>query len=180
MKYKALIIDFDGTTIKNGQYERPTQRVIDAIKKAQEKVIVCAATGRPISTARWIFQDLQLKNPCIISAGTKIVNPVTEEVLWEVAMPQSTVEKVLSVAERYDFQTITESQLITFPPKKERISQEECAIYIVEIPKEKSQKIIEELKHVKDTAMHIVNGYSPEQIDIHITSTQGSKQLAMH
>lgn len=179
MKYKALIIDFDGTTIKNGQYERPTPSVIQAIQKAKQNLMVCGATGRPFSTAKWIFNDLQLTSPSIISAGTKIVDPKTGEILWQITMPKDIVAKIISTAEKYPFQIITESQLVTFPWKEDRVLQDESVIYIVEIPKEDSQAIIEDLQKIEGIVIHTVKGYEDGNIDIHITNKNGTKEHAI-
>ncbi|HSD98429.1 MAG TPA: HAD family hydrolase [Patescibacteria group bacterium] len=179
MKYKALLIDFDGTTIKNGQYARPTPRVINAIQKAKEKLLVCGATGRPMSTAKWIFDDLHLISPSIISAGTKIVNPTSGDILWQIMMKKDTVAAVLKVAEKYPFEIITESQLTTFPWQKKRLLQDESVIYIVEVPLENSKKIISELAQIPNTALHLVKGYGLNHLDIHMTDSNGTKEKAI-
>lgn len=179
MKYKALIFDFDGTAVKNAQFERPTPRVVEAVMKAKERVIVCGATGRPLSTARWIFDDLQLTAPCIISAGTKIVNPVTEEVLWQIPLSKEKVSQILDITKKYDFETVTDSQFATFPAQPWSGIQEECVIYLCEVPIQKSDQIISELKTVPDISLHFVKGYNEGTIYIHITHKNGSKEHAI-
>ena len=179
MTYKALIIDLDGTTIGNGQFTRPTKRVIDAVVRAKKKVTVCAATGRPLSTARWIFNDLHLTSPSIISSGTKIIDPVTEHIFWQVRMDTATVATVLHIAAQFPYKTYADSQLDTYPPKKTYSLQEESVIYIVEIPIAQSSNIIARLQQIPSLRVTRIRAYNQTHLDIHITSPDGTKGNAI-
>jgi len=55
MKYRALILDLDGTTIPNQINGLTRTPVVDAISKATKYVTVCVATGRPLFLLKKIF-----------------------------------------------------------------------------------------------------------------------------
>jgi hydroxymethylpyrimidine pyrophosphatase-like HAD family hydrolase len=49
MEIKAIIFDLDGTAIPNKKDGMPSKRLIETVAKAQKKVRVSVATGRPLS-----------------------------------------------------------------------------------------------------------------------------------
>ena len=56
MKFKAIIFDLDGTAIPNRNDGMPSERVINAVKKAQDIIKVSIATGRSVSHCRDILK----------------------------------------------------------------------------------------------------------------------------
>ena len=61
MKYKALFLDIDGTTVPVSLDAHPSARVIASVAKAQQVVHVCIATGRPLIYAKPVIRELQMK-----------------------------------------------------------------------------------------------------------------------
>jgi len=94
MKYKALICDFDGTLIPYGEFNYPSQTVIDALKHASELVYVGIATGRPLFKLKYILPDLPLTSPCIISGGAQIYDPKKDKILQEYPLDREDLEKL--------------------------------------------------------------------------------------
>ena len=103
MKLKAVVLDLDGTAIPNRKDGMPSKRVIDTIQKIKDKVYISAATGRGINGCREIIKSLGLTSPCIVNGGTRIVDPITEKVLWEKELDKSQVEKIMQVAKEYRY-----------------------------------------------------------------------------
>lgn len=77
MQYKAVIFDIDGTAVPNRSDGAPSARLVNAVAAAKHKIHLIAATGRPASLALPVIRKLQLIDPCVISGGTVIVDPVT-------------------------------------------------------------------------------------------------------
>src|SRR5437762_3153888 len=85
-KYKALMLDVDGTLIPNRQDGIPSERVIKAIEKAKDKIHIGIVTARPLFHMTNVFSHLQLSGPAILNAGTKIIDAASKKVLWEKPM----------------------------------------------------------------------------------------------
>jgi 5-amino-6-(5-phospho-D-ribitylamino)uracil phosphatase len=101
MKYKALILDVDGTTVANAHDARPTKRMIEAIKNAQEHLHVCFATGRPLYRVQDLIEELQLTSPCVLTGGTQIYDPVTKSFLLEQPLDPAVLSTVYPLFQTY-------------------------------------------------------------------------------
>ncbi|HEX7042730.1 MAG TPA: HAD family hydrolase [Patescibacteria group bacterium] len=178
MKYKAILFDIDGTSIKDGQYQRPTPKVIEAVREAKEKVHVSSATGRPFVTAKWIFDDLDLSDPVIISEGAKIVDPKSGNILWHKNIEATTVERLLKIMSNFPYKVTVESQYSTFPEQPFVKIQDESFLYVISIPIERQNEIIEKLEVVSEITVSKIKSYSPDFIDLHITKKDATKENA--
>ncbi len=180
MNYKAVIFDIDGTAVANEQFGKPSTLLIDTVRKAKEKAFISAATGRIYSTARWVIEPLGLTAPCIISSGAQIIDPTTANILWEKTIPQQVVAKILALTAEYPYQVVTASQVVTYPPQKERIVQDESIIYILEIPLKESVALATKLQKIFGIVMHRVIGYKKDHMTFHLTHTDATKSHAVH
>jgi hydroxymethylpyrimidine pyrophosphatase-like HAD family hydrolase len=95
--YKAVIFDIDGTAIPTSLDAIPSSQLIRAIKEAQRRVKVCAATGRSLPYVSKLLHTLSLKDPCILAGGTQIVDPRTEKTLWEKRLSEAQVKEVITL-----------------------------------------------------------------------------------
>ncbi len=94
MKYKALILDLDGTTIANYSPNPPTPRVTEAIKKAHKLIHISIATGRPLYEVKHLIDHLELSGPCILNNGSQIYDPVKKKIIHEVIFHKALVPKI--------------------------------------------------------------------------------------
>jgi HAD superfamily hydrolase (TIGR01484 family) len=78
--FKALFTDLDGTAIPSHPEALPSPKVIEAVEKAQQKIFVSVATGRPYSMCREILHKLKIQNPCIVEGGSQIRDPKTDQI----------------------------------------------------------------------------------------------------
>ena len=99
MKYKALVLDVDQTLTIRDDFVI-SDKVIETIQKAKEKIHVSIATSRNSNEVQPIFQQLQLIDPCITNGGSRIINPQTKEVLYERLLNQETIEKINETAHK--------------------------------------------------------------------------------
>ena len=100
MKNRAIIIDLDGTAVDSPQEKLPSQRLVDAIQKLQERYYICSATGRVWTFAKPVLQSLKLIDPCVISAGTQICDPVTGKILWQKTLSDECLDQALEVLKK--------------------------------------------------------------------------------
>jgi len=98
MKYRALMLDVDGTLIKYDYAASPTKRVITAVKKAQEKVTVCLVTGRSIQSARIIAKELGLtKGFAAVDSGAIVINLETNELIYEQLIEKEDLHEIIKI-----------------------------------------------------------------------------------
>lgn len=97
-KYKALIFDVDGTSVTHDFEALPSKRLVAAVARAQEKIFVGIATGRPYYRVRNVIEHLGLRGPCIVNNGGQVVDALTGKVLREQLMDDADVAAVFGVA----------------------------------------------------------------------------------
>lgn len=179
MKYKVVVFDLDGTAIPNRADGMPSEKVITSVNEAKNIVSICAATGRTISYARPVLQALKLSSPCIISGGTQIVNPQTEEVLWEKKIEIDAIKTVLSKFEDYPYKVSFSDEQDFYPVKEAKTNKSEHIIYVMDIPKEIGDEMLQLLEAVHSVKGHIVRAYNPNHVELHITHNLATKKHAI-
>ena len=103
MKYKALFLDVDGTTVAHGEGNLPTERVTRAIAMCRKNgVFVCLATSRPLSSVRRVIEHLDLAEYHVISSGAQIYDGTTKKIIVEKSIPKSCVMHIFDVAKKYN------------------------------------------------------------------------------
>jgi HAD superfamily hydrolase (TIGR01484 family) len=182
MKYKAIIFDLDGTAIPNVPNGLPSPELIEAAQQAQGSVKLCAATGRPITNAKSILSALNLKDPCVISAGTQIVNPLTDEILWEAAIEPVDVTRILEVCKPYHYEILVRNELMGeggAAADRDAIDDHVNVMYIMGCAEADAEAILEELEKIADITAAGVTSWTHEGVDIHITHKEATKEHAV-
>ena len=178
-KYEALIFDIDGVAILIRLDARPSNRVIDAVKKAQRVVKVSAATGRSMPYARRILSDLALTDPCIVSGGTQIIDPTTEETLWEKRLTQEQVQNVVDIFTTYPYEIGFSDELKGAPAKDKKVTGPERIIYVWALKRETAEDLQRKLNQIEGVAAHIAESWTKGCVDIHITNALATKKDAI-
>src|SRR5437773_7374443 len=88
-KYKALMLDLDGTTIPNRRDGMPSEKIVDAIEKAKKVIQVSIVTSRLFRDALPLIKILKLSSPCIVDGGALIFDPLSSKILWEQPMERA-------------------------------------------------------------------------------------------
>jgi len=101
MKYKAIFLDLDGTTIPNSMNGMPSQKVQKAIKKAQSHVHVCIATSRSLFKMWHVVNYLGITSPCIVNGSTQIYDPQKNTFIWERYLKKTQVREVQKIFNMY-------------------------------------------------------------------------------
>lgn len=100
MKYKALILDLDGTTVVNYSPDPPTKKVTEAIKKAHKLIHISIATGRPLHEVQHLIDHLELSGPCILNNGSQIYDPVRKKIIHEVVFHKELVPSIYAFCKK--------------------------------------------------------------------------------
>lgn len=182
MKYKAIIFDLDGTAIPNVPIGLPSQTLIEAVKQAQGSIKLCAAIGRPITNAKPILSALNLQDPCVISAGTQVVNPLTDEILWEAVIEPADVTKILEVCKPYHYEILVRNELMGeggSAATRNKIDGHVNVMYIMGCAEPDAQAILAELEKVENVTAAGVTSWTHEGVDIHVTHKEATKEHAV-
>jgi HAD superfamily hydrolase (TIGR01484 family) len=178
---KAIIFDLDGTAIPNAAGGMPSDRLIKAISSAKNNFTLCAATGRPLANAKAIIHALQLTDPCVISAGTQIIDPQTDEILWEANIESEDVQKILDICKPYHYEVLVKNELIGEGDKasKRIIDDHINVMYIMGAAPADAEKIMNDLEALPMVTAAGVTSWTHEGIDIHITHVGATKEHAI-
>ncbi len=195
-KFKALILDFDGTLVDANFYITP--EVKDAVSNLEKKgIIISLATGRPFKgIVKKICKDLNLLSPQIVSGGAEIIDPQFEKVLWYEHFPAGTAKKIINyfLEKIYDFSVESEGAVyiknaghkalgygpgINFKDLKELNYHKVAKLVLSEITKIDAPKILEKrlTKLYKD--LHFIRSGIGTATVLDITSQKATKHLAV-
>lgn len=178
--YKLLIFDLDGTAIPNRIDGMPSPKLIKAVQTLQNNNIkVCAATGRPRFNSKPITDKLNLVDPCVISGGTQIVDPISGKILWEKDMDKNQIADILRIAMPFDYKIYISDDPISKPAREHINREAERIVYIMTVNRNDTLYLMEKLKEVPDIIAHEVNSWTAEHYDIHITHKEATKKHAL-
>lgn len=182
MKYKLLVCDVDGTLIPNTQHGMPSEKVINAIKKANKKINVSIATARSHSQIMHIINPLQLSTPCIITGGAQIINPQTKEILLEKTILSSDIKEITKIGNslniRFTIADAAYEEEIIY--SKEYKPKRPLDMYSQPIEIKKAQEFIEKISHISTIEAHKALGWEEkEKVHIVLTNPEASKQYGV-
>lgn len=176
MKYKAIILDLDGTVVPQGSDNLPSERVTKAIVRAKDRIHVSIATGRPLFAAKGILDHLQLSGPCIFNNGVQIYDPQKKEIVKEFPLPQGTLPKIIRVFQKY------KQEILFFDGKSdvehtlENLPDTVFSVYLRKAPEKLVDIIIQELRRIPHIEAHKMFSWEDENyFSIEVTSDQATK-----
>ncbi|HZQ29987.1 MAG TPA: HAD family hydrolase [Patescibacteria group bacterium] len=175
LKYKALILDVDGT-LMNGRYATPSKRVIRAIYKASKILHVGLATSRPIFDLKNIFTHLKLSGPSIISGGCEIVDYKTKKVLWEKTMLQKDIKSVLKIAKPFNLQLFILEGDKDFLLTDSYVPKRPLHLWAPNLEESVADDFITKVSHIPTISTHKLVSWKEAKADILVTHSQATKQ----
>lgn len=178
--FKALIFDLDDTAIPNSLDSVPSIELIEATS-SNKRFKLCAATGRPYVYAKDILTSLRLTEPCVISAGTQIVNPLSGEILWEVNIAPADAIKILELCQPYDYEIIFNNEMIGHgrPASDRVINGDINVMYVIGSSIFDAEVILKLLKDIEGITAIGIASWTHKGIDIHITHRDATKEQAI-
>ena len=180
MKYKSIIFDLDGTVVPSKLDGMPSEEVIKSVQKLQGKMKLSFATGRSIYTCRDIEKVFNLTDPCVINGGSQIVNPKTEEVLWEQCLPDNVVENVINISREFSEKFIINGIIFEGQANISEFPKIANIIVALGVRKDNTDYFVGELTKIPDLAVHILPSWiEGDYWDIHITHKLATKKYAI-
>ncbi len=188
--HKALITDIDGTLVPvTGDGSTIDEPTVQAFKEAiNSDCKIGVATGRGWQSTKPVVERLGITDPCIIEGGACIINPRTEEILWERKLEAEVSRQVVEVFK----QLATHAELIKSSVVPERISVKETessnyqsssrVIYLLGATKETALAVQYALHELPTVAANLTtpSWAGPDLYDVHVTHQEGTKSQALH
>ncbi len=188
MKHKAIIFDIDGTAINSPVQKVATDRLVQAIQASESSYYLSAATGRVWPYAEQVIKSMNLVDPCIISGGTQICNPLTGEILWQCNLETADVQAAIAILKQYpDYMTLyneyTEEDYLHggTPPAELHIPETETVNVLEQkfVPQAIAPEITAKLAVLKGATCTVVVSQRPGFNDLHVTNKNATKEHAV-
>ena len=175
MTYKALLSDVDGTLMVNQRHGLPTQRVIDAMAKAQKKIHIGIATSRPLFKIHDILKVLPLSGPCIVSGGTQISDATTEQIVWQKSIDHDDFWSVTDIILPHSDRIIINEgdHDASYTPKYK--PQAPLGIYLQALTDELAEILIKEISNVEGVSVNKIASHTPGMLDMDVTHALATK-----
>lgn len=155
MKYKALFLDVDGTTVIHGFDSLPSERVTHAISKCKEVgVAVCLATSRPLRAVSNVIEHLDLSGYCVLSSGTQIYDPKNKKIIIEKLFPTDALKFVYDTAQEYNSEMKVFNGEHEVPFDGRRIPKKVVGVYFPALALETFKRIYSKLESRTDISLH--------------------------
>jgi len=168
MKYKALLCDVDGTLVPNKEEGMPSQKVIQAIKKASEKISVGVATARSYWQIAHILDVLPLSGPCIITGGAQIIDPTTRKTFVEHTITIEDVKKVASIGSSLGITFTVANREGEYPFSMSSIPDSPLDLYTQAISVNQADAFIQLISHISTVSMHKALAWGNSNM-VHVT-----------
>lgn len=185
--YKALIADIDGTLVPiKGDGSDIDESTIQAVADAIERGIqISLATGRGWNSTKPVVKRLGIEDLCIIEGGSCIIDPTTEEIVWQKTLDAHDSRKVVEVFKKF----AVNSELVKTSAKPERIPVREAGvydfenrvIYLLGTDEETALKVKRAIDKISSAAANITtpSWAGDDLFDVHVTSKLGTKEYAL-
>lgn len=175
MRYKAIILDLDDTTVVQGKASVPTPRVAAAIAKAKELIHVCVATARPFLEALPVLDHLNLSGPCVINNGTQIYDPVTKKIIHEVPLPGGILEKVYRKAREHDLPVFCYEGQADREYTGTQTSRKPLSIYLPKIAPKEIDRFVKVFQVDEKIHVQKIPAWDTKYMAIHIAHAEATK-----
>jgi Cof subfamily protein (haloacid dehalogenase superfamily) len=182
MKYKALMLDVDGTLIRYSYDAVPSDKVAEAIKKAKEKVSIFLVTGRALHGLMRILEKLELTSGLMVSnGGAVIVDIATKKIIAETPIVNPDLGRVIKVflEEGVEF-WIKDDPLNTKadkPPFKQGDSVEKAYMFYTDEVHDMAviDKLRSKLSKISNLTIHTAKHALPDKYGLNITHAKATK-----
>lgn len=149
LQYKALMIDLDGTLVKNAQNALPSKRVIETVNKAGEYLHTGIATGRPLFMIEHILKNVQFSGLSILNDGAQIIDVKTKKVYKEQEINREDIPSIKEILIKEDApQVAVQDATQDIPFKKSTLPEKIFAIIAFKLSEKQADIITEKIRNV--------------------------------
>ncbi len=176
MKYKALFLDVDGTTVFHGEDNLPSDRVTQAISDCRKRgVFVSLATSRTFLSSQRVIEHLKLDGYHVLSSGSQLYDGSLKKIIVEKCIPTQSIQVIFAAAKKYNahvkfFDGVKDSHFDGV-----HIPQKIVGAYFPQIEPQILEKIHHDLESVDGIALHRMDAWNSNYECLDITHKEASK-----
>ena len=178
-KYKALILDVDGTLVPNKPDGMPSQKVTEAISKASKKIHIGVGTSRPYYLLEHIVNHLKLTGPSIINGGAQIININSRKVFWEKTIDEKDYKNICQILKRLDMPFFVHDGENDIIPTKKLLPKKIYNIGAFNLNPSIVKKLLSQISYIPTIVLHKTPAWEKGKISILISHASVSKQFAI-
>ncbi|MDB5161130.1 MAG: HAD-superfamily hydrolase, subfamily [Candidatus Saccharibacteria bacterium] len=180
-KYKAIILDLDGTVVPSRRDGMPSEKVKQAIAEAQKHVKVCLATGRPLYLSKHIMEELNITEPCVVDGGAEVVEAGSGRILFKKYISVNDQREVLKICNRFKLKLYTsENQYSDNLVGEETITKATAKLFLDGVSNSELVPLLQEFEAVVGVSAHPTTSWQEgDVVDIHITDAGATKKHAV-
>lgn len=175
-KYKALMLDLDGTTIPNRMDGMPSERVTQAIESAKKVLSVSIVTARPHLWSKHIAKHLKLNSPYIVDNGAQIIDPKTDSVIWEKPINNKDRDLIIEIAKKFKCEVTYSDGDSKLLRDTEKVPEKIFNIFFGGISVYQARKLVENLHHISTISVQKTPSWKGGNPPIIITHAEATKQ----
>lgn len=157
-KYKALLLDIDGTIVRKGYENLPTDAVKKAIASLHKRGIpVCLATGRTIQHAKRIIDALDITHACILNGGAAIYDPKIKKTVRSFSFDEERKQKLITIGSALRERFLVCTTQGEFEYEGQDFSQEDVtSFYFIHLQQEEIELYTRGLSEVQNLRLHLI------------------------
>lgn len=177
-KYKALMLDVDGTIIMHSREEiLPSKKVRSAINNAAGKIHIGLATSRPFSYTSYLIEHLKLSSPCIVTGGAQIYDPLKKTVVFETCVEKSAVKEIYKIAKKYKIKILDDGRGM-MATLKEKDVKNPTQFWLEGVYSSDADNVISELSNVPTISVQkaISRFRTDGRVDVLVSHVDATKQ----
>lgn len=175
-KYKALMLDVDGTLIPNKKDGMPSEKIKEAISKASKKIKISIATSRPNFLAIQIIDHLSLTAPCILAGGGHIYDPIKKTMTVEVLLESKTYYEIEKIIKALHFDAMIYDADGNDYPILEYKFKKPMHVWAGGLSPNESEILFKEISRIPSISVHKLTSWRKGNFDIMATPPEATKQ----
>ncbi len=176
MKYKAIMLDLDDTTVPHGKGTIPSPAVTRAITRARKKIHVCIATARTLKESLNVMDHLELSGPCVVTGGTQIYDPVTKSVIHEVPLPPDILPRLYEQCRQRGILAFYYDGKEDAPFGHDTKPTKALSIYLPEVNPSEIDVLVDEFSIDPRIRVQKLTAWDKQFMALDITASEASKQ----
>jgi len=176
------MLDVDGTLVPYDFAALPSPAVVDAIKKAAEKVTVCVVTGREYGFTKHILERLGLHTGyAVVNNGANVIEIGSEKLIYDQAIERNEAEAIVKILQEekiafYVKQHHLGRTLHKGPFQKGQVLDKSYMFYVIEDYSEaKIDAVFTKFSPLSHITFYKTNHASPEKFGLNITHVKATK-----
>lgn len=175
-KFKAVMIDVDGSLIPYSPNALPSAKVTQAIAKAGKIVHIGLATQRPYFMVKNIARHLKLSGPSIIAGGAQIYDFTNSKVLWEKTIEKGDVKKIYQIAKKHGIHFVVFDKDKDFELTPSYKPNKPFDMYSPSLSEEIARKLRKDLLGISTIAINLVPSWEGLGYTVLINHALATKQ----